>query len=73
MMLDDPDMRPYGALISPRLARSHVAAGVELLRRGKRGEDRSHLARAARLRPTMKALAGSTASWAAPSSLLSLL
>lgn len=71
MMLEDRDMRPYSALIRPRLAGSHVAAGAELLRCGERGEARSHLARAMRLRPTVKALGGWTASWMAPSSLLS--
>jgi glycosyltransferase involved in cell wall biosynthesis len=73
MMLEDPDMRPYSALISPRLAGSHVAAGAELLRHGQRREARSHLADAMRLRPTVKTLGGWTASWVVPSFLLSRL
>jgi glycosyltransferase involved in cell wall biosynthesis len=73
VMLEDPDMRAHRALIATRLARDHVLAGAELLRRGQRGEARLHLADALRLRPTVKALGGWTASWVAPPSLLSRL
>jgi glycosyltransferase involved in cell wall biosynthesis len=70
-MLEDPEMVPYREVIAPRLARAHVWAGAELLRRGRRDEARSHLAKAMRLTPTVRALAGWTASWVAPASLLS--
>src|SRR5262249_9071015 len=69
-MLRDPNLRPHKAIIVRKLARDHVLVGAELLRRGRRREGREHLGAAVRLAPTPKALAGWTASWIAPSSLL---
>jgi GT2 family glycosyltransferase len=69
-MLQDPCLLPYRRLIIKRLARDHVLAGAELLRRGGRSEARSHLAAGLRLDPTLKALGGWAATWIAPSSVL---
>ena len=72
-LLADARMGAYKSLIIQRLARDHLSAGAVLLRRGKRGEARSQLADALRLRPSLKALGGWTASWVAPSYLLNRL
>jgi glycosyltransferase involved in cell wall biosynthesis len=69
-MLQDPRLHPYERVITRRLARDHVLVGAELLRRGGRGEARSHLVAAIRLDPTLKALGAWGASWIAPSNLL---
>lgn len=70
IMLEDRDLRPYASLITSQLARDHVLAGAELLRQHRRGEARTHLVAAMRLRFTLKAVAGWTASWTAPSAVL---
>jgi glycosyltransferase involved in cell wall biosynthesis len=72
-MLQDPSFRPYERVIIARLARDHVVVGAELLRRGRRREAKRHLGAAIRIAPTWKALGGWTASWIAPSSVLSRL
>jgi glycosyltransferase involved in cell wall biosynthesis len=66
-MLDDPELRPYRTLIANRLARNHTVVGAELLRQGCRRGARVHLAAAIRLDPTLRAVAGWTATWLAPS------
>jgi glycosyltransferase involved in cell wall biosynthesis len=66
-MLDDPGLRPYRARIANRLARDHTVVGAELLRQGCRKGARVHLAAAIRLDPTLRAVAGWTATWLAPS------
>lgn len=72
-MLDDPRLRPYRALIATRIARDHTAVGAEFLRQGCRRDARIHLATAIRLDPTLRAVAGWTATWLAPSPLLARL
>jgi glycosyltransferase involved in cell wall biosynthesis len=72
-MLEDPRLRPHEHVITKRLARDHVLVGATLLRQGERREARSHLAAAIRLDPTFKAVGGWTATWIAPSSLVSRL
>jgi glycosyltransferase involved in cell wall biosynthesis len=72
-MLEDPKLLPYERVISKQLARDHVVAGAELLRRGLRREARLHLAAAIRLDPTLKALGGWTGSWIVPPKLASRL
>jgi hypothetical protein len=69
-MLDDPGLRPYKTLIANRLAGDHIRVGAELLRQGCRKDARVHLAAAIRLDPTLRAVAGWTAAWLAPSRLL---
>jgi glycosyltransferase involved in cell wall biosynthesis len=72
-MLRDPKFRRHRRLIVRRLARDHMLVGAELLRQGVRREARTHLAAAIRLAPTLKALGGWTASWIAPSRVVSRL
>src|SRR5262249_38853611 len=69
-MLRDPNLRPHEGVVVAKLARDHVLVGAELLRHGRRGEARRHLAAAFRLAPTLKPLAGWIASWIAPGSVL---
>jgi glycosyltransferase involved in cell wall biosynthesis len=70
VMLDDPVLRPYAGLIRDQLARDHRHVGGALLRQGKRRAARRHLEAAIRSQPTVKALAGWTASWLAPTGVL---
>jgi hypothetical protein len=69
-MLDDLRMRDYSGVLRERLARDHLTAGAELLRRGSRRRARSHLATSVRMHPSWKAAAGLAASWLAPTALL---
>jgi glycosyltransferase involved in cell wall biosynthesis len=66
-MLDDSGLRPYRTVIAKRLARDHTLVGAELLRKDCRKGARVHLAAAIRLDPTLRAVAGWTATWLAPS------
>jgi glycosyltransferase involved in cell wall biosynthesis len=66
-MLADPGLRPYRTPIANRLARDHTVVGAELLRQGCRRGARVHLTAAIRLDPTLRAVAGWTATWLAPS------
>ena len=72
-MLQDPRLDPYRVLLSNRLARDHELAGARLLRLGFRRQGRAHLRAAIGLRPTAKALAGWSATWLAPRSVLTRL
>ena len=72
-MLQDPRLDPYRGLLSDRLARDHELAGARLLRLGLRRQGRAHLRAAIGLRPTAKALAGWSATWVAPRSVLTRL
>jgi glycosyltransferase involved in cell wall biosynthesis len=72
-MLDDPGLRPYRTLIASRIARDHTLVGAEFLRQGCRRDARIHLAAAIRLDPTLRAVAGWTATWLAPSQLIARL
>jgi hypothetical protein len=72
-MLQDPRLDPYRGLLSDRLARDHELAGARLLRLGFRQQGRAHLRAAIGLRPTAKALAGWSAAWLAPRSVLTRL
>jgi glycosyltransferase involved in cell wall biosynthesis len=69
-ILDDPGLRPYRTLIANRIASNQTLVGAELLRQGCRRDARVHLAAAIRLNPTLRAVAGWTATWLAPSRLL---
>lgn len=69
-MLDDLRMRAYTGVLRERLARDHLTAGAELLRRGARRRARAHLATSARMHPSWKATVGLAASWLAPTALL---
>jgi glycosyltransferase involved in cell wall biosynthesis len=72
-MLEDPGVRPYRTVLANRLAKDHTVVGAELLRQGRRRDARTQLAAAIRLDPTLKAVAGWTATWLAPSQLLARL
>jgi glycosyltransferase involved in cell wall biosynthesis len=69
-MLEEPGLRPYRSLIANRIARDHTVVGAEFLRQGCRRDARIHLAAAIRLDPTLRAVAGWTATWLAPSQVL---
>jgi glycosyltransferase involved in cell wall biosynthesis len=70
-MLEDPDVRAYGDILSRRLAQDHLTAGGVLLRKDRRRPARAHLSTAVRMRPSSwKAIGGLAASWLAPASLL---
>jgi len=69
-MLNDPDIDAYRGVIIPTLARDHELVAAQMLRHGERRKARVHLAAALRLQPTAKAVAGLTASWAAPHAIL---
>jgi glycosyltransferase involved in cell wall biosynthesis len=72
-MLRDPKCSAHVEVLTKRVAGYHRLAAEGMLRQGQREPARTHLAAAMRLSPTPRAMAGWTASWIAPTSLLTRL
>ena len=72
-MLRDPKCSAHVDVLTKRVAGYHRLAAEGMLRQGEREPARTHLAAAMRLSPTPRAVAGWTASWIAPTSLLARL
>jgi hypothetical protein len=72
-MLRDPKCGAHADVLTKRVAGYHRLAAEGMLRQGRREPARAHLTVAMRLAPTPRAVAGWTASWIAPTSVLARL